>query len=219
MVYNFWHLEWNYPDRLSAYTQARVCLWTSSFYTPKSKSRDYIMSAAGSLSLKFSMRRSSEQKCNLLQECLKSCTSQPPAELLLGFCAVDVCTSWMFLRRRTKTIKILFNSQWVCVRFLAIYSVYFLVFVSAKNDVIYSWELSWGNGESQSRREESRREGRRERGKEGWRREEGSVVDHTPGLWSISHQCEQPCWTCLPFTSAEPGKFSSILLSEHSRPS
>lgn len=58
--------------------------------------------------------------------------------------------------------------------------------------------------------------GRRERGKEGWRREERSVVDHSPGLWSISHQWEQPCWTRLPFASLEPGKFSSILPSQHS---
>lgn len=42
------------------------------------------------------------------------------------------------------------------------------------------------------------------------------MVDHSPGLWSSSHQCEQPCWTCLPFASEEPGKFSSILPSEHS---
>lgn len=65
-------------------------------------------------------------------------------------------------------------------------------------------------------RESVQEGGRRERGKEGWWREEGSVVDHSPGLWSISHQCEKPCWTCLPFASEEPGKFSSILLSEHS---
>lgn len=81
-----------------------------------SKSRGYIMRAAGSLSLEFSMRRSSEQKCNLLQECLKSCTSQPAAELLLDFCGCLNLTD--VPEEAPGNNKNTVNSQGFCVRFL-----------------------------------------------------------------------------------------------------
>lgn len=74
------------------------------------------MSAVASLSLQFTMRRSSEQKCNLLQECLKSCTNQTQAELLLYFCPIDICTSQEAPELNKNTVKfgvILHQNLWI----------------------------------------------------------------------------------------------------------